>query len=83
MVMYMQVLTMSSQNMNYQTYLNQMKLPLCSKQKWRGGTINKCSQGPYRTVHSAQGPFNIILCTGEILTGPTVHIYKLSSRDPC
>ena len=24
---------MSSQNMNYQRYLNQMKLPLCSKQK--------------------------------------------------
>ena len=30
--MYMQVLTMSSQNMIYQRYLNRMKLPLCSKQ---------------------------------------------------
>jgi hypothetical protein len=33
--------------------------------------INKCSQGPYRAVHSAQGPENSVLCTGEILTGHT------------
>jgi hypothetical protein len=32
---------------------------------------NKCSRGPYRTVHSAQKPANSILCTGEILTGCT------------
>ncbi len=31
--------------------------------------INKCS--PYRAVHSAQGPVNSILCTGDILTGRT------------
>ncbi len=33
--------------------------------------INKCFQGPYRTVYSAQGPVNSILCTGTILTGRT------------
>ncbi len=31
--------------------------------------MNKCLQGPHRAVHSAQGPGNSILCTGEILTG--------------
>ncbi len=33
--------------------------------------MNKCSQGPYKTANSAQGPVNSILCTGDILTGRT------------
>jgi hypothetical protein len=33
--------------------------------------INKCSQGPYRAVHSGQGPVNSILCTVEIFTDRT------------
>jgi hypothetical protein len=30
---------------------------------------NMSIAGNYRDVHSAQGPVNSILCTGEILTG--------------
>jgi hypothetical protein len=29
------------------------------------GNINKCSQGPYRAVLSAQGPGNSIFCIQE------------------
>ncbi len=37
--------------------------------------INKCSQGPYRTEHSAQGHVNSILYTGEILMAARGRLY--------
>jgi hypothetical protein len=36
------------------------------------GNINICSLGPYRAVHSGQGPVNTILCTRDSFTNRTL-----------